>query len=326
MTHHQSRLAASLLASALLAGCGAASPSGTAPASTTTTGLGPTIGEPSTSPDPGTPDATSVAIAPRGPARAELAAARARWSAAHLGGYAVTFGSTCFCGSVGAWQVHIVRERIVFGGANLLPSAGERPFPSESWGVDATVTGLFATVDKALSEATGDVRVAYDPTYGYPTRVDIDWIVNAADDENSFTMADLEPESLPALDADQQRTLGELVAARARWQAADVGAYSFDYRIGCECPGGHWAVNVATGAGAGTTPLDGSPALADGYPRTIDGMFATAERTIRRGGTISASYDAVDGHPTTLTVDPLRQTVDDEVSYTISDFTLAVAR
>jgi hypothetical protein len=57
----------------------------------------------------------------------------------------------------------------------------------------------FATIDRIFSELEADLRgkadkvaVTYDPTYGFPAQVNIDYIENATDDELGLTVSEFE--------------------------------------------------------------------------------------------------------------------------------------
>lgn len=68
--------------------------------------------------------------------------------------------------------------------------------------IDATSRELFekyATIDRIFSELEKDVNgeadevvVTYDPTYGFPAEVNIDFIKNAIDDELALTVSNFE--------------------------------------------------------------------------------------------------------------------------------------
>jgi hypothetical protein len=65
------------------------------------------------------------------------------------------------------------------------------PDPTQS--VDATsyptVEGLFDTIRDGLDRA-GSIEVTYDAARGYPTRIAIDWVKNAIDDEIAYTVTE----------------------------------------------------------------------------------------------------------------------------------------
>jgi hypothetical protein len=56
----------------------------------------------------------------------------------------------------------------------------------------ATLDRIFAELEADLSGAADKVTVEYDPTYGFPTKADIDFIEEAIDDELYLTISDFE--------------------------------------------------------------------------------------------------------------------------------------
>lgn len=56
----------------------------------------------------------------------------------------------------------------------------------------ATIDRIFVELDADLSGAADEVMVKYDPTYGLPTEVTIDFIKEAADDELYLTLSRFE--------------------------------------------------------------------------------------------------------------------------------------
>jgi hypothetical protein len=54
--------------------------------------------------------------------------------------------------------------------------------------------------------------------------------------------------------------------------------------------------------------------------RTVDQLFAQAREGLTREGVVqSMAFDATLGYPTTLSLDPIRNAVDDEVTYVTSN-------
>jgi len=56
----------------------------------------------------------------------------------------------------------------------------------------ATIDRLFTEVENLVNGEADEVIVTYDPTYGFPAQISIDYIKNAADDELSLTVSDFE--------------------------------------------------------------------------------------------------------------------------------------
>ncbi len=121
---------------------------------------------------------TSVAQGPRG-----------TWQDAGIDAYTITIERMCFCPDVGPYVV------TVEGGEPVSVTRDGKAVPLDdemlaSWPL--TVEDLFAEIDDA--EATADeVVVEHDETLGYPTRIAIDRIEDAIDDEMTYVVRGLDP-------------------------------------------------------------------------------------------------------------------------------------
>ncbi|HEX2996470.1 MAG TPA: DUF6174 domain-containing protein [Anaerolineales bacterium] len=56
----------------------------------------------------------------------------------------------------------------------------------------ATIDRIFAELEKNMNGEADEVKVTYDPTYGFPAETNIDFIKNATDDELSLTISNFE--------------------------------------------------------------------------------------------------------------------------------------
>jgi hypothetical protein len=119
---------------------------------------------------------TSVAQGPRG-----------TWAGAGIDDYTITIERMCFCPDVGPYEVAVEDGEAV----SVSKDGEEVPLDDASLATwPLTVDDLFAEIDEA--ERTADeVTVVYDATLGYPTRISIDRIEDAIDDEMSFVVRDL---------------------------------------------------------------------------------------------------------------------------------------
>jgi len=57
---------------------------------------------------------------------------------------------------------------------------------------NATIERLFSELEADLGGKADEVKVTYDPTYGYPASINIDFIAAAMDDEISYTVTNFE--------------------------------------------------------------------------------------------------------------------------------------
>jgi hypothetical protein len=125
----------------------------------------------------------------------------------------------------------------------------------------------------------------------------------------------------------------EHAASRARWAAADVGAYEYAYHKFCECHEESPPETVVAVRGAAVIRVhhrhpdserevparEGSLA----YYWTIDDLFALVESAAARNATVRASYDATLGHPTRVYIDYDAALVGDEVDVRLTRLDLA---
>ncbi len=98
------------------------------------------------------------------------------WTAAGIGDYTFEYRRECFCPGIDT--IVTIRDGVVV-------DAGAPE-------VDApTIPELIADLERAEREATGAVVVEYGE-YGVPVSASIDWLVNAVDDEISWTVTNLQ--------------------------------------------------------------------------------------------------------------------------------------
>jgi hypothetical protein len=119
-------------------------------------------------------------------------------------------------------------------------------------------------------------------------------------------------------------TLGVTSAAveshRARWEAAGLAAYLYEYQKQCECrPETLRPARIEVQAGSVTrvTYLDNAQTLesppADSFP-TIDDLFDHIDEAARMDvASLVVTYDATFGYPTLISVDYRRDIADDEI-------------
>ena len=119
----------------------------------------------------------------------------------------------------------------------------------------------------------------------------------------------------------------ELNQQRSFWEGQALESYRYTYRWHCFCPPeltDAVSIVVKDGAIATLTYLDSgtlvNPEVADQF-YTIDGLFDFLQNAInRRAADLSVSWDNGLGYPKTAAIDYLLHAVDDETSFTVSDF------
>ncbi len=121
----------------------------------------------------------------------ELSKARSRWQTAGIAHYRFNLRVACFCAFVDKMPMTIeVRDGQI---ASIRYSDGT-PVSAE----DQKMFERYLTIDRlfdftAQSQKDADqIEVVYDPTYGFPTTVQIDFIKQAADDELGLFVSDFQ--------------------------------------------------------------------------------------------------------------------------------------
>jgi hypothetical protein len=118
---------------------------------------------------------------------------------------------------------------------------------------------------------------------------------------------------------------------RNRWQQAGIQNYSYSLRVVCFCPFVEQMplhIEVRNGETVSMTYADGTPVetsdpnydLFSKYA-TIDKIFADLEANLNGGAdVVKASYDLVNGYPTQIDYDFVKEAIDDELYLTIDNF------
>lgn len=120
-----------------------------------------------------------------------------------------------------------------------------------------------------------------------------------------------------------------LTAAQRRWESTRPASnsYTMQQRVVCFCVTGAtpFQVTVTSGTVARAVNLTNGESMAPtllSIFRTVDELFAEAREGLKREGVVkSLAFDATLGYPTTLSLDPLPNAVDDEVTYITSNLT-----
>ena len=118
----------------------------------------------------------------------QLDAARARWRAQGGDSYTVEISRSCFC-VLGGRRVTVTVTNGAVVGADYLDSGG--PVETALLTYIPTIPDLFDLIQDALDKNPASFLAIYDPTYGYPTRIEIDFSATVADDELAITARDL---------------------------------------------------------------------------------------------------------------------------------------
>ena len=108
----------------------------------------------------------------------------------------------------------------------------------------------------------------------------------------------------------------------AVWKGSGITRYAFTYNPVCFCPlTRHLIVGDGDAVRIDGVPVDGRVAPPIGAPVGVDGLFEVVRQAIKGDSTI-VSYDEATGVPFTMQSDPILNAVDDELDFTVTDWTL----
>jgi len=115
---------------------------------------------------------------------------RALWDALEIQNYDFVYQVSCFCAFTGPNPVKLsVRNGVVAGATPVGSFIGTMP-PLSTY---PTIDSLFVVLETAQKNTPTGVTVDFDPTYHYPTKIFIDPIKNATDDEVTYTVEGFVP-------------------------------------------------------------------------------------------------------------------------------------
>jgi hypothetical protein len=123
----------------------------------------------------------------------ELQQNREKWEGQNFDHYRFTVVVTCFCIFAGAEVTYEVQDGQVIN-QTVQPHPDRQIDPDEISGYYQeynTIEKVFDFLERATNEAD-EVTVEYDPTYGFPTDITVDWVKEATDDEVYLTLGNFE--------------------------------------------------------------------------------------------------------------------------------------
>jgi hypothetical protein len=124
---------------------------------------------------------------PRAAALRTLDEAEARWRATGIVDYTYDLARSCFCPELA------VTISVVAGETRAVTKDGRPARAEELVSVPVTIPELFAVIRRELGRGAdaGPATIRYDAARGFPMSASFDPIVNAIDDEYSFTVSNL---------------------------------------------------------------------------------------------------------------------------------------
>ena len=124
------------------------------------------------------------------PVQADLLLHRSRWAAQRITSYRYTFQHSGFLAPPATEPVIIqVRDGVRVA---LTPVNSGATIDAASFTAYDTVEKLFGVIQDAIDHNAAQITVEYDAVRGFPTRIDIDPIAAAADDEIYLRVSQLE--------------------------------------------------------------------------------------------------------------------------------------
>ena len=119
-----------------------------------------------------------------------LESARAAWAAQGKSSYTIDQQGGCgFCVPIFYEKVRITVQNNQI--TNVINLRDNQPVPEDQWQVFSTLEDLFQTVEEFETRNPFKSSVTYDPKYGYPTVVSVDYSQGVADDEYAITTTGL---------------------------------------------------------------------------------------------------------------------------------------
>jgi hypothetical protein len=119
---------------------------------------------------------------------------REKWQAQNIDHYRYTVVVTCFCIFAGAEVTYEVQNGQVVN--QTVQPHPDRQIDTaeieEFYQQYNTIERVFDFLEQATDEAD-EVTIEYDPTYGYPTNITVDYVKDAIDDELYLSLSNLEP-------------------------------------------------------------------------------------------------------------------------------------
>jgi hypothetical protein len=117
-----------------------------------------------------------------------------KWDGQNINHYRYTIAVSCFCPFAGVEVTYEVLNGQVLN-ESVQSTFGDQidtAQVSDFYQPYNTIDKVFNYVGGAIKEAD-ETTIEYDPTYGFPSTVSVDWIKQAIDDETYLTLSNFEP-------------------------------------------------------------------------------------------------------------------------------------
>lgn len=119
---------------------------------------------------------------------------RDKWEGQNIDHYRYTIAVSCFCPFAFVEVTYEVQNgQVVDQSIKTSPdNPVDEAMVNDFYQPYNTIEKVFDYVSGAVSDAD-ETTIDYDPTYGFPTEVSIDWIKQAVDDEMYLNLSNFEP-------------------------------------------------------------------------------------------------------------------------------------
>jgi hypothetical protein len=131
-----------------------------------------------------------ISPTPQNPSAAQLQRNKQLWAKQNISKYRYTLRRSCFCLPKATEPVMIaVRNGKV---TSIVAASNGQPANPEYFTKYDSIAKLFEIVEDAIARKAYRLSVTYHPTLGYPTKIDIDYDKQMADEELSLTIENLQ--------------------------------------------------------------------------------------------------------------------------------------
>ncbi len=122
--------------------------------------------------------------------QSEIQQNQQKWQAAGISHYRYNLFVGCFCTASEPMVVEVQDGQVV----SLEYQSGKEMDASSRDLLEkyATIDRIFSELATNISGKADEFTVTYDPTYGFPTKVNVDFIKKALDDELTLTVSNFE--------------------------------------------------------------------------------------------------------------------------------------
>jgi Family of unknown function (DUF6174) len=126
--------------------------------------------------------------------RSTLQQNQEKWNGQNIGHYRFTVVVSCFCPFAGIEVTYEVQNgQVVSQSIQAAPDRQiDEALVTDFYQPYNTIEKIFDYVEGANKDAD-ETTIEYDPTYGFPVTVSVDWIKQAVDDEMYLTLSNFEP-------------------------------------------------------------------------------------------------------------------------------------